>query len=613
MKNKKTVQLLLCSFCAIVLMLGFQSCNIMQADGTSDTPVITEGSYFYLLERSSTSVIMMDYQMRELKRWNLSQLYNETSLQGITFDGTYMWVSQAGNTDKIFQLDISGDQPEIINSFDAPPSGQGTIRDITWDGTYLWALNSGSSTYATPAQLYKLNPSTGEVLATYDLNTPEPRALTYVGEIKNVYGSGLDPALYFTDTDKDMVYRFRYDRPYLDTLFSTPLPPRGAYTKYAAGLTFDGSNFWLINSSDVADHLYKVTSSGAVLEKYDLPYDDPGPIIWTKADLRIPVPPEILSISPSTGTRNKTMSIIVNGKSFKKSGTATADLGAGITVNSVTVNSTKQLTLNVTIASNAVLGKRSLTINFPNSIAASTTNVFEVVAEDVVPYIWAADQASSMIFEINLNDETVRQFSSTNVTSAGPQGLAYDGTNMWLCASGTDRRIYKLTVDNSSISPAASFAFPVSGGTMRGIVFEENYLWLTLSISSGSSGKIYKINPQNGAVADSLNSPGKEPRGIAFANGVLYCNDTSKDSVYSYNKANASWTPVFKTPQYPGSATSTLFATGMAFDGENFWIANSSGDYDYIYKVSRTGTVLRTIAAPNKGTAQITGIVYISK
>ena len=114
---------------------------------------------------------MLDYEFRELKRWNLLEYRNDSSLQGITFDGTYLWISSAGSTDKIFQIDASADSLVVLNSFDAPPSGQGTIRDLTWTGGSLWAINSRSSTYSTQARLYKINPSNGAIQTTIDIPT----------------------------------------------------------------------------------------------------------------------------------------------------------------------------------------------------------------------------------------------------------------------------------------------------------------------------------------------------------------------------------------------------------------------------------------------------------
>ena len=66
---------------------------------------------------------MLDYQLRELKRWNLLPVTNDSSLQGITFDGTYLWISSAGSTDKIFQIDASADS--LLSSIHSMPRQAG--------------------------------------------------------------------------------------------------------------------------------------------------------------------------------------------------------------------------------------------------------------------------------------------------------------------------------------------------------------------------------------------------------------------------------------------------------------------------------------------------------
>ena len=109
---------------------------------------------------------------------------------------------------------------------------------------------------------------------------------------------------------------------------------------------------------------------------------------------------------------------------------------------------------------------------------------------------------------------------------------------------------------------------------------------------------------------DSIPTPGVEPRGIAFVNGQLYCNDTSLDTVYVYSTLNQRWTGAFATPTPPGGTTSNRFATGMTWDGTNFWIANSTNNFDHVFRMSPTGTVLQYFAAPSIGLAQLTGLVY---
>jgi len=108
---------------------------------------------------------------------------------------------------------------------------------------------------------------------------------------------------------------------------------------------------------------------------------------------------------------------------------------------------------------------------------------------------------------------------------------------------------------------------------------------------------------------DSIPAPGGELRGLVFANDTLYANDKDIDSVFKYDPGTQTWSAVFATPIPPG-ATGNQFATGMTFDGMNFWIANSSLEYDYLFQMSRQGTVLRTYPMPQQGDAQWTGIVF---
>jgi hypothetical protein len=609
MKTKITLRILSFYFLIIPLIIFMQSCDIFEPDGTSDTEIIPKESFFYLLERSSVSLVMLNYQLQELKRWNLLSVTNDSSLQGITFDGTYLWISSAGNTDKIFQLDASSDSLVILNSFDAPPTGQGTIRDLTWVAGRLWAINSGSSTYHTVASLYEINPINGSVLTTMDIPTPEPRALTYSNGYLNVYGSGLEAGLYFTDTDKDYVYRYRMDRPYFDTLFSTPIPPRGLFTRYPAGLTFDGKKFWIINSSDVSDILYKTSISGVVEESFQLPYSEPGPIVWADVDVRKGISPSIIAILPVSAKQGATIDVDVFGGGFKPGTGTTADFGTGIQINSVSFVLQTQLRINITLAVDAPLGKRTIKITNPDGQSAHLDSAFEVTQTSTTPFLWLADQASGQryLYKIRLTDTAVvKEWQTSDVTADGVQGVAFDGTNFWLSSSGTTRSLFKIDVSGNSLVALSTIPLSsINGGTLRGIVWQQGFMWQAVS----GNGKIYKISPSNGVVLDSINSPGIEPRGICFANGSLYCNDISIDSVFVYNFSSGTWTSVFATPTPPGGTTTNRFATGLTFDGQTFWIANSTGDFDQIFNLSINGAVLRFFNGPRLGLAQLTGIV----
>ncbi len=593
----------------ILLLSG---CSVFDDDGSKKTTIDPKKGYLYLIDRNTNSLIMLDSQLFELKRWDLSILTPDSSSQGLTFDGKYLWFSSAGNTDMIFQIDASDDSLIVVKSFPAPPNKRGTIRDIAWDGFYLWAINSGSSTYNIPATLYKLNPQDGSIIFEYAIPTPEPRALTYVSTNFDVYGRGASAGLYFTDVAKKVIYKFTPDRPQFDTAFSAPVPPRGIYNIYPVGLSFDGACFWLINSSGEADHLYKLNYRGVELDRFDMPYQRPGPLVWSTVNVQEKAPPIVIAVFPNSGLRGSTINIDIYGSEFRKGQGLSVSLENGIIINSVTFVNSSLIKSNITIDINATLGKRNIIVTNPDGKFGIGDSLFEVSNVLMIPHLWLVEQDMDTLYKIRIQDTAIVGKWNTRLVAPGgsPQGLAFDGQNIWLCASGSDRTIMKLNLAEDHISTITSVPGPTTLGVLRGIVWEDGFIWLVISGLSPSNGKIYKINPDNGTAVDSLTTPGLEPRGITFANGLLYCNDTSIDSVFVYDVQNSKWISVFATPTPPGGTTANRFATGMTWDGANFWIANSTGNYDHVFKVSQSGTVLWYFESPRIGPAQITGIVY---
>ncbi|MBW7888162.1 MAG: hypothetical protein H3C35_07365 [Bacteroidetes bacterium] len=607
-----TIQRFLSMVLLLVTVFFCIGCDLYSTDGNRSSGIANKDGFFYIAERSTTSIIMLDRDLHELKRWNYLSATGDSSIQGIAIDGKNLWLSTAGNADKIIQVDASGDSLILLKAFDAPPQRRGTIRGITWDGSNLWALNNGSSTYGTPPYLYKVNPVSGVVLDSFKLPSPEPRGITFVNPQLDAYGRGPSAGLYYTDIEKDMVYKFLTAFSFFDTAFSTPRPPLGESYKYPTGLTYDGTGFWLINSSNAADHLYRLNDAGKEQARYDLPYASPGEIVWSAVDVRIGEPLRILSLSPSTGARNQSLTVDIFGTGFKPGYNVTVDFGTGVSVSAPQFIDITQLRVNIIIDANAGIGKRTVKVTNPDGKLAIADSAFEVTAAPVsAGYLWLADQNNSTIYKIRIEDTTItRQWNSRDVSAGSAQGLAFDGTNVWLSAAGTDKRLYALDTTAAALAAIRSFSAPAVIGTMRGITFEAGNLWLVISQVTPTNGYLYKINSTTGVVLDSIKTPGAEPRGIVFVNGILHCNDTGLDSVFTYNPGTDSWSGKFATPTPAGGTTASRFATGLTWDGTNFWIANSSGNYDAVYKLSPNGTVLLSLSVPNAGPAQLTGLTY---
>ncbi len=96
--------------------------------------------------------------------------------------------------------------------------------------------------------------------------------------------------------------------------------------------------------------------------------------------------PSVESVSPSSrgqGASNQT--IAIKGKNFLNgTGLAASFSGTGITVNSTSYVSAGEVTANVTIASNATIGSRNVTVTNPDTTSATSNGAFSVNAAATV-------------------------------------------------------------------------------------------------------------------------------------------------------------------------------------------------------------------------------------
>lgn len=596
---------------ALLAPVWLSSCDSLFMDDGSDSQGITSlGGYYYFIDNEINELRMLDRNLRVTRSWPLKTLLADTRFQGITFDGKYLWLSVAGSGDLIYQVDASGDSLVVLRSFDAPPAGRGTIRDIAWDGAFLWAVNSGSETYEFPATLYKLDPADGAVLDSVQLPGPEPRAMVAVGANGDAYDRGAVPGLYIADVDLDSIYVFRTDKMTFGGAFKSPQPPRGESYIFPVGLAFDGVDFWLVNSSSAGDHLYQLDYKGLEQNRIELPYVTPGPLVWTTGDVRKAGPPTVAGVSPNTGTRGTLLVVAVTGSDFRPGAGLTVSFGDGIAITDVTFVSGNRLEVEINIAVDAEFGTRDVTVTNPDGQFDVGEGMFTIPDIDpVAGYIWLADPAVDSLYKIRILDSTIVQVWSTLGVAPGGsvQGLTFDGTHIWMCAGGTDDRIIKLNTSGAALSQISSIIAPPDGaGIARETAFDGQYLWT----ANSETDFIYQQDTTTGAILDSIATPGGEVRGVVFANDQLYCCDRTIDSVYVWNDGSSTWTGLFGTPVPPGGDESNRYATGMCWDGVNFWIVNSTYEFDYLFQVSTEGTVLRTYEVPHRDPATPSGITF---
>jgi hypothetical protein len=176
--------------------------------------------------------------------------------------------------------------------------------------------------------------------------------------------------------------------------------PIGASRLQTLDVTFTGTNFVAgytsvnFGASDITVNSVKVNSGtslvanitvagNATMSARDVSVTNPAPGGGTSAKKTFTVgdnpAPSIASLTPAAGNRLMTLDVVVQGTNFIP-GVTSVDFGSGITVNKTTINTSAQLTANITIPVTAATGTRTVTVVNapPGGGTATRTSGFSV-------------------------------------------------------------------------------------------------------------------------------------------------------------------------------------------------------------------------------------------
>lgn len=143
-------------------------------------------------------------------------------------------------------------------------------------------------------------------------------------------------------------------------------------------------------------------------------------------------------------------------------------------------------------------------------------------------------------------------------------------------------RIYTIDPNTGAVLSSFSSAF------VNGLAYDGTNLWG----SSATSDSIAQMNPADGSVIMSFPSPGTGPLGLAFDGTSLWNADWETNLVYQIDPADGTMLSSFATPDARPS--------GLTFDGQLLWVANR--DADTITQVDQlnAGAIVTTIPAPGQ-------------
>lgn len=606
----------------MLLLPVFSGCDPFQQDGITSPDEIAKKGYFYIADRGSNSLIMLDYGMHELTRWSLNKFSTDSSaLQGISFKDTNVWLAYSGNVKSIFRINASSSELAATRTIHVPPyvsgSTQGTVRGIAFNDSLLWVVNSGSGTKYLAPTLYKYSLNSDSVFSSYTIPAASPRGITYAGISADAYGKGPATGLYFLDNESKYVYYFNTAVPFFSQSFAAPVPPAGTTWDQTLGITNDGESFYTLSYSDLASYLFKTSYLGEVGFSYKLPYKYPIGVVWANYDIRtyIPepfVPLTVTGISPSSGAQGQAVSAYISGTGFKDSTGLSVNLGSGITVDTLKYVSSTSLYVHLNIDAGATVGKRDVVVTNPNGTTSTGTSMFEVSSVPMTEYLFETDFSDNKFYQVRISDKSIIQTISTASISTGqPKGLAYDGANLYIACGSPDFSIYKITASGGVITTSTTIKCSYITRTLHSLTYYNNALWVLASNSS--AGVVYKIDASTGNFLDSLYAYSPNSRGIAFMHDSLLCNDGS-GKVYACDPSVKIWSvsPSFEITGTP-VAGGKVALTGMFNAGSSLWLANSGGTGsadDALMETTFSGSLIRYVSAPNAGAGKPSGIVY---
>ncbi len=610
------------SVCLVTLFaLFFAGCDsLFINDGDNNSHITESEGYFYMMDRSDVTLHMLDTQLKSHKVWELEETIGTTSIQGITFDGEFLWVSAAGNADRIFQLDLTGDEIEIRNDFESPPGGIGTVRDIAWDGEYIWVLNNGSVALEIPPAIYKLNPVNGDIIQEYDLPTPEPRSLSYIPDNGDEYGRGVPEGYYYGDREKNIFISLRKDRRVFTEELLAPEPPEGQFRIFPSGLTYEilesgELKFWTVNSSFGNNYLFKINRLGDITDYFELPphFQQAGPVVFTNVDIRLLPPPVLTGIFPNRIGQGSDIEITVTGENFRNGDGISLEMGEDISIIEIEFISSSELSVEISVSQDAQLGMRDITLELPDGQTATLENGLEVLDEEPeLGFIWAVDFDSKALYKLSESGGILIQEWNTRAVAPGasPQGVTWDGESIWFSAAGTDRQIYRLDTSGSTLTADVTIPapYPTGSGTVRDISwdFDSETIW---AVNDGDD-IIYQVDPADGNILSEIPAPEENTRSVAWIDGTLFSSENNTGRIWSWNSDTETWSEEFVSPLPEGASASNRRPQGLAWDGDNFWISNSRFDDDFILHVTPQGDLLQTFDTPNIGPDVIMGITF---
>lgn len=228
--------------------------------------------------------------------------------------------------------------------------------------------------------------------------------------------------------------------------------------------------------------------------------------------------PQISSISPTSGVQGQTLGVTISGSGFVQ-GLTTVSFGAGVTVNSLTVNSSSSAVAQLAISSSATSGVRDVTVSnpAPGGGSASLTGAFTVnSAQNPVLGV----SPSSITKTSAGGQETI------NITNSGSGTMNWTASSNqpWISlssssGSGNGSLVLTISANTSTSSRNASITVSASGASNSPQSISVTQSGVSATLPEVSTTGVSNVTASSASVGGNVTNQGSSSvssRGVCF-------------------------------------------------------------------------------------------------
>lgn len=178
--------------------------------------------------------------------------------------------------------------------------------------------------------------------------------------------------------------------------------------------------------------------------------------------------------------------------------------------------------------------------------------------------LWTTDYANKMIYCIDPADGAeVDAFTTTNLTQSSnrsPRGCAWDGETLWIA---TKYDLWQVDVSRTTRLDRINLSTNVA---LQGLAHDGTNLWVV----DTNSIRLLCIDPVSGNTNAQLASPASSPRGVEVHAGNLWHVDSYQDRVYAMDPATGNVASSF--------LVSRSGPRGITWHDDRFWLIDRNSD-----------------------------------